>query len=85
LFGFIYPAERSKIPNWVMQELLHRLQIEMSHTPAPDRICRGTLLSREQYLVDIENWGYQDLRLVPQGNMTPQDIDNWTAAIQEEE
>ena len=28
-----------------------------------DRVCRGTLLSRAQYLVDVHGWGYTDARL----------------------
>lgn len=83
LFGFIYPTERSRIPNWVMQELLHRLQREMSSTPPTNKLCQGTLLSRSQYLVDIECWGYQDARL-HRGNMTTEEVEQWTAAAQED-
>ncbi len=86
LFGFIYPAEREKIPNWVMQELLHRLQGEMSSPPPTEQVCQGTLLSRAQYLVDVEEWGYQDARLQPQGNMTEEEVAYWTeAALQEKQ
>lgn len=83
LFGFIYPTERQRIPNWVMQELLDRLQSEMNSASPTERICQGTLLSRSQYLVDIERWGYEDARLRPRGNMTAQEIAQWTAAVQE--
>lgn len=84
LFGFIYPSERAHVPDWVMQELLGRLQRELS-SPAPaERACYGTLLSRAQYLVDIEQWGYQDARLVPRGAMTPDETAQWTAAIEDE-
>lgn len=81
LFGFIYPAERERIPNWVMQELLERLQSEMSSASPTEPVCQGTLLSRAQYLVDTECWGYQDGRLQPRGNMTAKEIAQWTAAI----
>lgn len=84
LFGFVYPAEPSCIPTWVMQELLQRLQDEMRNPPATDRVCQGTLLSRAQYHVDIAEWGYHDARLVPTGCMTAADIAHWTAAIAEE-
>jgi len=82
LFGFIYPAESSCIPNWVMQELLQRLHSEMSSTPSSEQVCQGTLLSRAQYLIDIQEWGYEDARLSPRGNMTQEEIAQWTAAIQ---
>jgi hypothetical protein len=81
LFGFIYPAERDKIPAAVMEALLERMQKEV-RTPAPtERVCQGTILSREQYLVDVERWGYADARLAPRGAMSQQDVDHWTAAI----
>jgi hypothetical protein len=81
LFGFIYPGERSRIPDWVMQELLSRLQNELRSVPPPDRICQGTLLSRAQYLVDIMQWGYADARLSPSGGLAKEEVDHWTAAI----
>jgi hypothetical protein len=45
-------------------------------------VCNGTLLSREQYLHDLERWGYEDPRLIPEGRMTPEEIEAWTTAIQ---
>jgi hypothetical protein len=81
LFGFAYPPERTRVPDWVMEDLLRRLEKEQ-HTPPPDRrVCQGTLLSREQYLIDVEQWGYEDARLAPRGPMTATDIGCWTAAI----
>jgi hypothetical protein len=82
LFGFIYPFARERIPAGVMHELLGRLQDELG-SPAPtDRVCRGTLLSREQFLVDLDCLGYQDGRLFPRATMTPEQIEHWTAAIE---
>lgn len=81
LYGFIYPAERSWIPTWVMEDLLARLKQEL-HSPAPEaKLCGGTLLSREQYLADIEQKGYEDGRVRPFGNMTRDDVADWTSAI----
>ena len=81
LFGFIYPCERDRIPRNVLEDLLRRLQADLDTPAAPERVCQGTLVSREQYLVDVERWGYADARLQPRGNMTRQDVDHWTAAI----
>ncbi len=47
-------------------------------------LCRGTILSRAQYLFDIETQGYVDARLPPNGNMTAGDVARWTAAIDDE-
>jgi hypothetical protein len=80
LFGFIYPCERSRVPAAVMRELVGRLDGELTR-PAPDRVCQGTLISRAQYLVDVERWGYADPRLAPQGNMTEAERERWTAGI----
>jgi hypothetical protein len=43
-------------------------------------ICHGTVLSRTQYVVDLETWGYQDARVAPVGNMTPDEAAGWTEA-----
>jgi hypothetical protein len=85
LFGFVYPARQSSIPTWVMQDLLDKLRQEVHRPLSADQICHGTLLSRAQYLIDVECWGYGDARLKPAGLMTAADIAHWTAAIAEEE
>ena len=81
LFGFIYPGERSLIPRWVMDGLTERLRAE-THDPPPHTVeCGGTLLSREQYLPDVAQHGYEDPRLSPQSTMTATDVKVWTTAI----
>jgi hypothetical protein len=72
LFDFVYPGEHDAVPAWVMQRLTERLADERAHPPPDERWCRGTLLSRHQYRIDIERWGYRDGRLWPKGRMTPQ-------------
>ena len=80
-FGFIYPAERGKVPAWVLNELSDRLKKETEASAPQGQVCFGTILSREQYLVDIGMWGYQDARLKPQGPMSPEEVAHWTACI----
>lgn len=70
LFGYIYPAEQSLIPRWVMQDMLDRLRAEASGPSPNDPICRGTLLSSLQYRSDIDRNGYVDARLWPDGIMS---------------
>jgi hypothetical protein len=82
LFGFSYPSERSRIPAWVMTELNDRLAEEVSQPDATEKICYGTILSRQQYLTDIDKWGYKDGRLRPIGNMSAKEIAQWTAGIE---
>jgi hypothetical protein len=81
LFGFIYPSERNKVPQWVMKELLTYLSEELDSEPKDEKICRGTLISRAQYLVDVDRDGFRDARLEPAGKMTAEEIEHWTAAI----
>jgi hypothetical protein len=82
LFGFIYPGERHRVPAWLMEQLSQRLAAENTQAPPQDaRICNGTLVSREQYLHDVEALGYVDGRLTPVSTMTPEVVANWTEAI----
>jgi len=83
LFGFIYPSERARIPAWVMHELTGRLQRETVSVPVadPSPVCRGPLLSRQQYLPDIEQWGYRDARLTHESTMNEEDVQLWTDGI----
>lgn len=83
LFRFVYPDRRDQVPAWVVEELARRFHAQRQD---PDcRICNGTLLSREQYLYDIEQRGYKDARLAPHGGMTPAETEIWTAAIANKE
>jgi hypothetical protein len=81
LYGFVYPGEEAPAPLWVTDTLLARLQGELADPPQDERICRGTLISREQYLVDILEWGYSDARMAPRGPMSATEIAYWTEAI----
>jgi hypothetical protein len=84
IFSFIYPDEPS-FPRWVMAGLLARARRSLAQPRTSDaearHLCRGTLLSREQYLSDLMR-GFDDARLPPHGKMSPEAIDIWTKAIQ---
>ncbi|WAS93578.1 nucleotidyltransferase family protein [Nannocystis punicea] len=77
LFGFIYPGEQGKIPRRVMAHLLGRLRHD---NDVQKSMCKGTLLSRQQYLTDIDRWELADARLEEHW-MSREDIAHWTAAI----
>jgi hypothetical protein len=63
LFGFIYPFEPGCIPACVMDTLLNRLRHQVQPTRSTRQLCQGTLLSKTQYAIDIDRWGYEDVRL----------------------
>jgi hypothetical protein len=79
LFRYIYPNRRQAVPDWVIDELSQRF-LELPAKPNV-RVCRGPVLSREQYLHDINNLDYEDARVEPHGRMTPAEVEIWTAAI----
>jgi hypothetical protein len=80
LFGFIFPSERSKVPSWVMRELLRRAQGEIGEPDPADPVCNGTLLSWSQYLGDVLGGSFRDARIRPYGNMSAEEVARWTAA-----
>ena len=82
LFGYIYPAERSKIPEWVQSELAAMFAHEIGTDAAGESVCAGTFLSRAQFSVDVADWGYRDLR-TPE-LMSSEAVERWTAAAVEE-
>jgi hypothetical protein len=81
LFGFIYPGDRSLIPSRIIRQLMTRLHADLDASSHEPRVCQGTLLSRAQYLVDVDEYGYEDARLSPRGRLTLSEIAEWTAAI----
>ena len=76
LFGYVYPSERGRVPEWVMRELERAIGEE---SPVKDALCRGTLLSKYMYLTDVQHWGYEDVRLPPHGRMSQGEITHFTA------
>jgi hypothetical protein len=80
LLGYIYPNERLGVPAWVMRALQVRFEREARVRSVGAPVCGGTLVSRQQFLVDVIDWGYVDGRLAA-GVMSEDEIDAWTRAI----
>lgn len=80
LFGFVYPNDRSVIPDWVIFQMIRRQLTELESESEDALVCRGTFLSRAQYVIDIDEWGYEDARTLPSGTMTPEAAAAWTEA-----
>ncbi len=83
-FGYVFPSERHRVPLPLLREMSTRIEQE-GNAPAVEKICRGTFLSRAQYLPDVNERGYRDARLGPRTTMDKKDVAHWTAAIDEEE
>jgi hypothetical protein len=77
LFGYIFPGDAGRVPDWVDAALAEAARAH----PAPADLCRGTLLSRAQYLTDVEQGGYRDARLPPFGGFSDRAWLTWTNAI----
>jgi hypothetical protein len=77
LFRYIYPSEASRLPAWIQRDLGEAAAADLTD----EQVCRGTNLSRAQYLVDVEDWGYADARLPPYGTMSDRNWVIWTNAI----
>ena len=61
-YRYAFPCEKEQVPEAVMRELIRRLEQRESEPPGKDRVCRGTLLSRQQYLHETNVEGYRDAR-----------------------
>jgi hypothetical protein len=59
-FLFVYPSEREMIPKWVIEHLVVKLDDRISHSPTPEKITRGLLLSND-YQVGVSLWGFRPI------------------------
>jgi hypothetical protein len=62
MFRFAYPSERDTVPDWLMAELLSRTLDSVKEGSWQEKMCRGNLISRVNYHVDIHHWGFDDGR-----------------------
>lgn len=67
LFRFSYPSERDSVPDWLMIELCSRGLATVREGNWELFLCRGNLLSRVNYQLDISQWGYLDGRRWDEG------------------
>lgn len=81
MHGYVYPAERDKVPAWVLQHFAQRVAAETEPVHTSEKLCKGPFISRAQYLPDLEHWGYPDLRLGGAYPMKPDELALWTAGI----
>jgi hypothetical protein len=64
-FRYVYPGYHSQVPKWVLRELLERASRDALVEAESDRehdTTRGTLISRFSFAIDVNEWGFRDLR-----------------------
>jgi hypothetical protein len=72
LFGYVYPTEKSCVPDWV----LDYLNAAVRHETEPHvKLCRGTLLAPDDYRAEITSGEFADGRLKPHGVLSVADLD----------
>ncbi|MGZ6162739.1 MAG: hypothetical protein ACXWLS_05360, partial [Myxococcaceae bacterium] len=57
-FRFAYPSDRDVVPDRVMTGLLSRAVETLKSGPEEERVCRGDLMSKVNYRLDLDSWGY---------------------------
>ncbi|HEX8906878.1 MAG TPA: hypothetical protein VF771_18655 [Longimicrobiaceae bacterium] len=65
MFRYVYPGYHAQVPKWVLRELLERAGRDAMVEPESDRehdTTRGTLISRFSFAIDVNEWGFRDLR-----------------------
>jgi hypothetical protein len=61
IFDYVYPGHRNRVPDRIRNELFARAAGEAGEL-GESRVCHGTLLSRFSYAIDVNEWGFRDLR-----------------------
>ncbi|HLM69195.1 MAG TPA: hypothetical protein VK358_16775 [Longimicrobium sp.] len=65
MFRYVYPGYRDQVPKAVIRELLDRAeQAGEQGAAAGDEhdLTRGTMISRFSFAIDVNEWGFHDLR-----------------------
>lgn len=61
LYDFVYPGHRARIPQDVRRTLYDAAAADIDAVGDPE-VCQGTLISRFSYNIDVNEWGFRDLR-----------------------
>jgi hypothetical protein len=61
-FNYVYPSYRSRVPGWVLQQLLDRAVADIGRDEGDPNVTRGPLISRFSFAIDVHEWGFEDSR-----------------------
>jgi hypothetical protein len=62
LFAYVYPELPGCVPSWLHEELLERAAGELRRERSGERVTQGTLISKFSFAIDVNEWGFRDLR-----------------------
>jgi hypothetical protein len=62
MFSYVYPEVEPRVPRWVFDDLLERARRDLDRERDGDPVTRGTLVSRFSFAIDVNEWGFRDLR-----------------------
>ena len=62
IFSYVYPEYVGAVPEWVFDELLRRAHDDTRRERTGERVTRGTMISRFSFAIDVNEWGFRDLR-----------------------
>ena len=60
-FRWVYPTERDKVPDWLLDELLDRLKAQRKMPLPQVKVCRGRMFSQVDFEIDVKEWGFADV------------------------
>lgn len=60
-FAFVYPGQTNRLPRELMRDIFEE-ELAAGQDVENPKAFRGTLLDPFSYLVDVEDWGYEDRR-----------------------
>ena len=61
-YRYVYPSHVHYLPQRVLQSLLDRYEEEAGDPPSGSLRFRGTMLDKDSFAVDVEEWGLPDER-----------------------
>ncbi|HEX6966062.1 MAG TPA: nucleotidyltransferase family protein [Gemmatimonadaceae bacterium] len=62
IFRYVYPEFEGAVPGWVFDDLLQRARYDVGRPRTGEKVTRGTMISRFSFAIDVNEWGFRELR-----------------------
>lgn len=66
LFDYVYPGHGDHLPHDLMRELFEERARSWENGRTRPNAFRGTLLDEQAFAIDVDDWGYEDVRRKPE-------------------